>query len=160
MVATKTGLYLFVVLLFISFFAQAQQCGNCKKVPTIAGFGFDIKVAEPNKEAGTADLWSEWKKLFRFASVVSDQIGNNESGCLKMMTPPSVDTGDVQLISVGGETFVNLPSNPLISSNLSKYGNYLLTGSITNNGTSCQLQVEVQTACSRKTVATAQTNFS
>ena len=160
MVATKTGLYLFVVLLFLSFFSKAQQCHNCKKVPTIAGFGFDIKVAEPNKEAGTESLWPEWKKLFTFASVVSSQVGNNEKGCIKMMTPPSVDTGNVELMSVGGETFVNLPSNPLISPNLSKYGNYLLTGSITNNGTSCQLQVEVQTACNRKTVVTGQINFS
>ena len=160
MVATKNYPLLFVVLALINLSVQAQQCGNCKEYPKIASFGFDIKVKEPNKEDGTEDLWPEWKKLFTFASVVSIQIADNEKSCIKMMTPPSVDTGDVELISVGGETFVNLPSNPLISRDLSKYGNYLLTGSITNNGTNCQLHVEVQTACSRKTVVTAQTNFS
>jgi len=140
--------------------AKAQQCGNCKEIPNIAGFGFDIQVKQPNKEEGTENLWPEWKNLFMLASVVAIQISNNESGCIKMTIPPSVDTSDFELLSVGGETFVNLPSNPLISPDLSKYGNYLLTGSITNNGTNCQLRVEVQTTCSRKTVVTAQTNFS
>ncbi|HEX3166793.1 MAG TPA: Ig-like domain-containing protein [Chitinophagaceae bacterium] len=160
MTATKPSSFICCVLLLMINLAKAQQCGTCKEIPRIAGFGFDIKVAAPNKEAGTENLWPEWKKLFTFASVVASQIGDNEKGCIQMMTPPSVDTGDVEWMSVGGETFVNLPSNPLISPNLSKYGDYLLTGSITNNGTSCQLQVEVQTACSRKTVVTGQINFS
>ena len=160
MVATKHWLYIPFLLLLLSFSAKAQQCGNCKEIPKIAGFGFDIQVKQPNKDEGTENLWPEWKNLFMLASVVSIQIANNESGCIKMTIPPSVDTGDVELLSVGGETFVNLPSNPLISPDLSQYGNYLMTGSITNNGTSCQLHVEVQTACSRKVVITAQTNFS
>ena len=140
--------------------AKAPQCGNCKEIPKIAGFGFDIKVKQPNKEEGTENLWPEWKNLFMLASVVSIQIANNETGCLKMTLPPSVDTGDVELLSVGGETFVNLPSNPLISPDLSKYGSYLMTGSITNNGTNCQLHVEVQVACNRKVVIAAQIDFS
>jgi len=160
MVATKNYLLLFVVFVLIGFSAQAQQCGNCKEIPKIASFGFDVKVKEPNKDEGTENLWPEWKNLFMLAGVVSAQIGNNEKGCLKITIPPSVDTGDVQLLSVGGETFVNLPSNPLISPDLSKYGNYYLTGSITNSGTSCQLNVELYTACNRKLVVSAQTNFS
>jgi hypothetical protein len=160
MVATKPSTFICLVLLLMINSAKAQQCGNCKEIPRIAGFGFDIQVKQPNKEEGTENLWPEWKNLFMFASVVAIQIANNESGCIKMTLPPSVDTGDVELLSVGGETFVNLPSNPLISPDLSKYGNYLMTGSITNNGTSCQLHVEVQTACGRKVVITAQTNFS
>lgn len=160
MVATKQSTFICLVLLLIINSAKAQQCGNCKEIPRIAGFGFDIKIKQPNKEEGTENLWPEWKNLFMLASVVSIQIANNESGCIKMTIPPSVDTGDVELLSVGGETFVNLPSNPLISPELSKYGSYLMTGSITNNGTSCQLHVEIQAACSRKVVTTAQTNFS
>lgn len=160
MVATKNYLLLFIVLALTGFSAQAQQCGNCKEIPEIASFGFDIKVRPPNKEDGTDSLWPEWKNLFMISSVVSTQLANNESGCLRITTPPSVDTGNVQLLSVGGETFVNLPSNPLISQDLSEYGNYFITGSISNNGTSCQLRVEVYTACSRKIVTTAQTNFS
>lgn len=159
-VATKNYFYPIVVLLLASFTARSQQCGNCKEIPRIAGFGFDIKVSEPNKEAGTEDLWPEWKNLFMIASVVSTQIANNEAGCVRITIPPSVDTGGVELLSVGGETFVNLPSNPLISQDLSRYGNYLLTGSITNNSTTCYLYVEVQTACSRKVVTSAQTSFS
>jgi hypothetical protein len=30
--------------------AKAQQCGNCKEIPTIAGFGFDIQVKQPIKK--------------------------------------------------------------------------------------------------------------
>ena len=160
MVAPKPSSFICFVLLLMINSAKAQQCGNCKEIPKIAGFGFDVQVKQPNKEEGTENLWPEWKNLFMLASVVSTQIANNESGCIKMTIPPSVDTGDVELLSVGGETFVNLPSNPLISADLSQYGNYLMTGSITNNGTSCQLHVEVQAACSRKVVVTAQTNFS
>jgi len=160
MIATKHWLYIPFLLLLVSYSAKAQQCGNCKEIPKIAGFGFDIKVKQPNKEEGTENLWPEWKNLFMLASVVSTQIANNESGCLKMTIPPSVDTGDIEQLSVGGETFINLPSNPLISPDLSKYGSYLMTGSITNNGTSCQLHVEIQAACSRKVIITAQTNFS
>lgn len=160
MVATKNYLLLFIVLVLINFSVQAQQCGNCKEVPKIATFGYDIKVRQPNKEDGTDSLWPEWKNLFMMAYVVSSQIANKESGCIRITLPPSVDTGNVQLLAVGGETFVNLPSNPLISQDLSKYGNYFLTGSISNNGTSCQMRVEVYTACGRKIVATAQTNFS
>jgi hypothetical protein len=62
------------------------------------------------------------EKSFHARISCFTQIANNESGCIKMTIPPSVDTGDVELLSVGGETFVNLPSNPLISPDLSKYG--------------------------------------
>jgi len=160
MVATRHYLHACVVILLISVSARSQQCGNCKDIPKIIEFGFDIKVAEPNKEASTENLWPEWKNLFIIAQVVGTQISKNEGNCIRLIMPPSVDTGDVELLSVGGETFVNLPSNPLISADLSKYGNYVLTGAITSNGASCQLSVQIQTACSRKTVVTAQTSFS
>ena len=50
MIATKHWLYIPFLLLLVSYSAKAQQCGNCKEIPKIAGFGFDIKVKQPNKE--------------------------------------------------------------------------------------------------------------
>lgn len=160
MIATKHWLYLLLAFLLSCYSAKAQQCGNCKEIPKIAGFGFDIKVPEPDKAAGTENLWPEWKNLFMIASVVATKISNKEGACIRMTVPPAVDTGDVEIVSVGGETFVNLPSNPLLSPDLSTYGNYLLTGSIWNTGTNCQLRVEVQSACNRKPVVETQISFS
>ena len=68
MVATKNYLLLFIVVVLINFSVQAQQCGNCKEVPKIAAFGFDIKIRQPNKEDGTDSLWPEWKNLFMIDS--------------------------------------------------------------------------------------------
>ena len=130
-------LHIFLCILLLAQRSNAQNCFNCKEMPRVAGFGFDIQVAQPDTFSQTANLWPEWKNLFMLAGVVSDQIGNTEKGCLRITIPPSVDTGNVQLMSVGGENFVNLPSNSLINSDLSNYGDYILTGKVSGQAGSC-----------------------
>jgi hypothetical protein len=148
----------FILFGFFCFAAKAQNCTNCNEVPRIAGFDLDIRVPQPNAQDGTENLWPEWKSLFQMAGFVSAAIMQKEGSCLRFFVPPSVDTSDVQMISVGGETFTNLPSNPDIAADLSKYGDYIFTGTITGNS-NCVLHVEIQTACSRKTIAVADISF-
>lgn len=136
----------------------AQQCGNCKLTPKLTTFDFDIQVPKPNVADSTDQLWPEWKNLFILAGSVATNLKKNSGNCITFTMPPSTDTGDVQLASVGG-TFTNLPSNPNISSNLSDYGDYLLTGTIKKAGDACQLHVEVQSSCNRKVVASANVSF-
>ena len=141
------------------FEASAQSCSNCNESPKIVQFDFDIRVPKPDSSGGTQNLWPEWKNLFIIANSVGSTIQKSGAGCIIINIPPAIDTGNVLQGSIGGETFTNLPSNPLISKDLSVYGDYVLTGTITGNGTACTLHAEIQTACSRKVVATADVTF-
>lgn len=140
-------------------FSYSQQCGNCKLTPKVTTFDFDVQVPKPNVADSTDQLWPEWKNLFILAGSVATNLKNNSGNCITFTMPPSTDTGDVQLASVGGETFTNLPSNPNISSNLSEYGDYLMTGIVKKTGDATLLHVEIQSSCGRKVVAAADVSF-
>lgn len=159
----KNNFFINAIILALIFllplFSIAQQCGNCKQTPKLTTFDFDVQVPQPNVADGTENLWPEWKNLFIMAASVASNLKNSSGNCIKFTMPPSVDTGDVQLGSVGGETFTNLPSNPNISSDLSTYGNYLLTGLIKKSGDAYTMHVEIQASCSRKVVASADVSF-
>ena len=47
-----------------------QECGPCKKRPSLALFDFDVQVAGPNTKDTTQNLWPEWKALFQLAGSV------------------------------------------------------------------------------------------
>jgi len=97
--------------------------------------------------------------LFTLAGSVEARLLEKNAGCVRFTMPPSVDTGGIQQITTAGETFTNLPSNPTIATNLSPFGDYLLTGSINSQGNQCMLDVEIQTSCSRKTVTRTYIKF-
>ena len=141
------------------FEATAQSCSNCNESPKIVQFDFDVQVQKPDTSNGTQNLWPEYKNLFIIAGSVGSNLQKMGTGCFRIVIPPAIDTGNIQQGSIGGETFTNLPSNPLISKDLSVYGDYVLTGTIIGNGTACVLHAEIQTACSRKVVATADVTF-
>ena len=149
------------IILFLICFSNlfAQQCGNCKLTPKLTTFDFDVQVPQPNAADGTDQLWPEWKNLFIMAGAVATNLKKNEGNCITFTMPPSTDTGGVQLGSVGGETFTNLPSNPNISANLSDYGDYFLTGQIKKAGDGYSLHVEVRSSCKRAIVTTADIPF-
>src|SRR5688572_16240586 len=108
-----TSLLLFLIIsLLSSSTTLAQTCGHCHNRPSVATFDFDIQVAPPNSADTTANLWPEWKALFMLSSVVSTKLFNANKACIKFTQPPSFDSGDTTLLSVGGETFTNLPTNP------------------------------------------------
>lgn len=150
--------FYFSLLCLLTQFCYSQQCGNCKLTPKLTTFDFDIQVPKPNVADSTDKLWPEWKNLFILAGSVSAKLKNASSNCITFTIPPSTDTGGVQLASVGG-TFTNLPSNPNISSNLSEYGDYLMTGSVKNTGDAATLHAEIQASCSRKVIASADVSF-
>lgn len=149
------------LIIFLAFTIKlsAQQCGNCRITPKLTTFDFDVQLPKPNVADTTDKLWPEWKNLFILAASVSSNLQKNEGNCITFTMPPSTDTGGVQLGSVGGETFTNLPSNPNISSNLADYGDYLMTGSVKKTGDAALLHVEIQSSCGRKVVATADVSF-
>jgi len=139
---------------------MTQECGPCnKKKPSLAQFDFDVQVAAPNVKDSTQNLWPEWKALFGLAGSVGANLSASNNNCIKFTTPPSFDSGDTMLVTVGGETFTNLPDNPHISSNLSVYGDYFLSGRVYKSADNIVVEVEVKASCNRKTVATAQVNF-
>ncbi|MFL5810813.1 MAG: hypothetical protein ACJ749_14930, partial [Flavisolibacter sp.] len=128
MVATRyCFLFCLISLGFIGT-VDGQSCSNCGSQPKVIQFDFDIKVPEPNKNDGTENLWPQWKQLFTLAGSVEARLLEKNAGCVRFTMPPSVDTGGIQQITTAGETFTNLPSNPTIATNLSPYGDYLLTG--------------------------------
>jgi len=151
--------FLFILFFTISLYGFGQECNNCDSYPKLIAFGFDVQVPEPGKEDSTENLWPQWKALFRLADHVSSKIKAANQNCVGVVLPPPVDTGDVQMMSVGGETFVNLPSNPNIASDLSVYGNYLMTGNIQKSGEGYLMHIEIQTSCSRKIVAAVDVPF-
>lgn len=155
----NTKIFLLIFLSFVFGNVLSQQCGNCKTTPKLSAFGFDIQIPQPSAADGTEKLWPEWKNLFILAGSLASNIRNSEAGCIILTIPPSYDKEGDELLSVGGETFTNLPSNPNISSDLSVYGDYLLTGSLTKAGTGYMMHVEVQSSCSRKLVAKANVPF-
>jgi hypothetical protein len=148
-----------ILILFFCYSSIAQECGNCKSIPKLATFDFDVKVPQPNVNDSTGNLWPEWKNLFIIAPSVGSHLRRNEGKCIVVVIPPSLDTGGFVGGSVGGETFTNLPSNPAISSDLSSYGDYLLTGEIRTSGGDYIIHAEIQSSCSRSVVATADVRF-
>ncbi|HKP31981.1 MAG TPA: hypothetical protein VJT83_04620, partial [Chitinophagaceae bacterium] len=157
---TVNLLFLLIHVLAISFDASAQTCGNCNEAPRITQFDFDIRVPQPHTANGTNNLWPEWKNLFMIASSVGTNLKKADGGCIRLTFPPAIDTGDAQVARIGGETFSNLPTNPLLDKDLSIYGDYLLTGTITSDGMNCRIHAEIQTSCSRKKVVSADVTFS
>jgi hypothetical protein len=159
MVATKYCLFFLITALCLLQKIGAQQCGNCNFIPRLIQFDFDVQVPKPDAAKGTGNLWPEWKQLFRLAGFVGARMIERNAGCVKLTMPPSIDTAGAQQMSVGGESFTNLPSNPNISRDLSAYGDYFLSGKITSQDKECTLHVEIETACSRKTLATTEIKF-
>ena len=160
MVATRLIAICLLTVLVFQLPAHGQSCGNCNYISRLIQFDFDVQVPRPDASQGTANLWPEWKQLFRLANFVGARMIERNAGCIKLTMPPSIDTAGTEEMSVGGETFSNLPSNPNISKDLSVYGDYFLSGKITSHEKECTLHVEIQAACSRKTLATTEIKFS
>jgi hypothetical protein len=152
--------FLFSVLCLVTAVRGiAQSCDHCRVTPKLTAFDFDVQVPQPNATDGTENLWPEWKSLFLLAPSVATNIKNKAGGCLILTLPPSYDKNDEQQLSAGGEVFTNLTSNPNISSDLSRYGDYLITGTITKSAKDYVLHVEVQSSCNRKKVAATDVPF-
>ncbi len=158
---------LFFQLVFLCLQANAQQCGNCKITPSVASYDFNIQVTEPEEDA--KDLQS-WKQLFWLAKHANAFLFQNNKSCIRFIQPPSVVRTDESfgtkdgvevpnLLSPGeimklGNTIANLPAPGNAA-----YGDYITTGNVKRSGNRYVLHVEIQTACDRKAVTSADVPF-
>jgi hypothetical protein len=81
MIAASKHFSIAILIIVCCYSSDAQDCGNCKTVPKLATFDFDVKVPSPNATDKTANLWPEWKNLFMIAQSVSSHLKRNEGKC-------------------------------------------------------------------------------
>ena len=140
-----------IPFLMICFNLSAQQCGNCRSTPSVALYDLDVQVPQPALNGSDSSGWLEWLQLFWINKHLQSAIFNSNKNCIKFTQPNdaglSKGSGEEQIIKVG-ITYTNLPS----SGDLSRYGNYIYTGSITGSGYQYQLKIYIQASCSRKTI--------
>lgn len=165
--ATKTScFYLLLIACLFHFTAGAQQCGNCKLTPSVAGFDLDVQV---DQLADTGELMFQWKQLFWLGKHANNYLFQNNKNCVRFTQPPSA-TGNKDITIEGveleplkeedeililGETYTNLAP----AGSLSRFGNYIITGYVKQQGNDYVMHMEVQSACGRKTVVAADIPF-
>ena len=155
----------------ITVFAGAQQCGSCKLTPTIAQYDFDVQVPQPELKGEKTEGWLEWLQLFWLARHANGYLFTNNKNCIRFTQPLSAEVNNVSFVSKDGIevpslveetailkvglTYTNLPP----AGDVSRFGNYLITGSVRQQGSGYIMNIELQTACSRKVVASASVPF-
>ena len=167
----KKIFFVFGLLVVFSSACFSQQCGNCKQTPSVANYDLDIQVPKPDNNNLKDNQWLEWLQLFWLSKHANATLFQNNKHCIRFTQPvdasissESFTTQDgievpplleeSEMIKVG-ETYTNLPP----SGDVSRFGNYLTTGYVKKSGDGYVMHVEIQTACSRKTVASANVPF-
>ena len=159
--------YIFILVLFItsrSSFSQ-QQCGNCSMTPSIALYDVNVEVAKPSED--NIDAVNRWKNLFWVGKTAIASLFQANKSCIRFSQPfivPSSTSGDdIELapliaeegvIKVGETVMNTAPAGELPD----KRG-YITTGYIRQTGSNNILHLELQTACSRKTVISTEVTF-
>src|SRR5687768_15480690 len=157
---------LLLITIFVLNKSYGQQCGNCKITPSVAGFDLDVQV---NQLADTGELMFQWKQLFWLGKHANNYLFQNNKNCVRFTQPPSA-TGNKDItneaveleplkeedeILIFGETY----TNPAPAGDVSRYGNYIVTGYVKQQGNDYVMHMEVQSACGRKTVAATDIPF-
>jgi hypothetical protein len=149
----------------------AQQCGNCKQTPSVANYDLEVQVPKPDVNNLKNNEWLEWLQLFWLSKQANATLFQNNKNCIRFTQPvdaiissESFTTKDGievpplleenEMIKVG-ETYTNLPP----SCDVSRFGNYITTGYVKKSGDGYVMHLEIQAACSRKTVAAADVPF-
>ena len=133
-------------------FCVAQQCGNCKTTPSVALYDLDVQVPQPELKGEKTQGWLEWQELFALAKHAHANLYKTNVGCVRFTQPVSNDD-DILIV---GATYTNLPA---ANKDVSQYGDYLITGSVKKSGSGYIMRIELQTSCSRKTLASADVSF-
>lgn len=142
----------FFQLAFLCIHANAQQCGNCKTTPSVAQYDLDVQVPQPELKGEKTQGWLEWQQLFWLARHANSYLFQNNKNCVRFTQPASNDNGELKV----GATYSNIPP---ANTDVSQYGNYLITGFVKKSGDGYVMHMELQTSCSRKTVASADVPF-
>jgi hypothetical protein len=131
--------------------ADAQDCVQCKSKPRISNYDLDVQVARP-ADTGRASL--EWKQLFWFSKFARSKIFELNKNCVIFIEPLSISQG-------GTKSFALQENTPVLprGDNISKFLDYLVTGSISKSEEGYVLHIQLQSACGRKQIASADVPF-
>ena len=144
-------IFLAIGALIGSLTGISQQCGNCKQTPAVALYDLDVQVPKPELKGEKTEGWLEWQQLFWVAKHLNATLYKDNQACVRFTQPASSDDEELKV----GHTYTNLP----LSNDVSQYGNYIITGTINKSGSAYVVHVEIQSACTRKTVTAADVPF-
>ena len=133
------------------FQSSAQECGNCKLTPRVANYDCDVQVP---KLADTGEAMLQWRQLYWLGKHANAFLYQSNKNCIQFTQPVFVDDKGNETLIVGA-THTQLPG----SGDLSQSGDYVLTGFVKIAGTQGVLHLELQSACSRKVVTSANVPF-
>ena len=141
-------------IVFLSFFAmqiRGQECGNCKITPLVANYDLDVQIP---KLADTGQAMLQWRLLFWLGRHANAYLFQKNKDCIRFTQPAELDENGNEFLNIG-ETHTSLPGKGAVN----EYGDYLVTGFVSNANGGGLLHLELQTACTRKTVASAEVPF-
>ncbi len=141
-----------VAALIASLSCLSQQCGNCGQRPSVALYDLDVQVPQPELKGEKTQGWLEWQQLYWMARHLHSALNKNNAACVRFTQPASNDDDVLKV----GLTYANLPA---VNTDVSQYGNYIVTGLINKGGDAYVMHVEIQSACTRKKVASADVPF-
>lgn len=144
-------LILIACLLLYAFVSGAQECASCKKMPKVASYDLNIQIARP---AVNGEPLLQWEQLFWLSKFANNKLFELNKNCVRFMQPLVKNKEGNDVLRVGATTPM-LPEN----SDPSKYGDYLITGSVIQSGANCIIHLELQTSCERRRVAFADVPF-
>jgi hypothetical protein len=130
-----------------------------------------VRVPKPDVNNLKDNQWLEWLQLFWLNKHAHGALFQTNKACIRFTQPSDASMSnesfttkdgievpplneESQQIKVG-ETYTNLPP----SGDVSRFANYLITGYVAKSDDGYVMHMEVQTACSRKTVASTDVPF-
>jgi hypothetical protein len=142
---------LFIILICLArHIACTQECGNCKKTPKVNNYDLEVQVPKPDD---TSKLL-QWRQLFWLSEFAKSYLFERNKNCVRFVQPLSTNANGNEVLVVS-QTDPQLPA----SGNVSKYGDYLVTGFVRQSGEGYIMHMELQTSCSRKKVAASDVPF-
>jgi hypothetical protein len=114
---------------------------------------YDLSVLVP-KPSDTGKVLLQWHQLFWLSKFAQSKLFELNKNCVRFIQP-LVKNKEGKDVIVVGETAPMLPGN----SEPSKYGDYLVTGAVSQSADGYLMHLELQTTCSRKKVAAADVPF-
>lgn len=127
---------IFYVTCFLAGTAVAQQCSNCKFLPSVTMFDLDVQTPDESEDTKSA--------LMSFARYALNKVYEDNKKCIQFSGAPRPLEGEAQLLP--------LEKNPV-------FATYLITGYIKKEGSDYKINIQLQTSCSRKPVAAGEQTF-
>jgi hypothetical protein len=164
-------IFLVAAIIIYGLGSHAQECGNCKQTPSVALYDLDVQVPQPEIKGEKTQGWLEWLQLFWLGRHANAALFQNNKNCIRFTQPSDARISDESFVTKDGvevpslneesqqikvgATYTNIPP----SGDVSRFGNYITTGYVKKSGANYVMHMEIQTACSRKTVAVADVPF-